>query len=161
PPHLPPMYPPPYPPPPANVPPPPYWGPGFPPPPPPPPPPPRRGWLIGIALALVLLMVIGATAFVIVLGALRQPNRFGANQEPGPNATQPATPGGSGQALPQPVAPQDQSTGPIDQDAIATKVNPSVVDINTTLGFANARAAGTGMILTASGLVLTNNHVIA
>ena len=157
--HVPPMYPPPYPPPPANVPPP-YWGPGFPPP-PPPPPPPRRGWLIGIALALVLLMVIGATAFVLVLGALRQPNRFGADQEPGPNATQPTTPGGSGQALPQPVAPEDQSTGPIDQDAVAAKVNPSVVDINTTLGFANARAAGTGMILTASGLVLTNNHVIA
>ena len=159
PPHVPPMYPPPYPPPPANVPPS-YWGPGFPPPPPPPPPPPRRGWLIGIAIALVLLMAVGATAFVILFSALRQPDRFGANQEPGPNATQPATPGGSGQ-LPQPVAPEDQSTGPIDQDAVAAKVNPSVVDINTTLGFANARAAGTGMILTENGLVLTNNHVIA
>ena len=158
PPHVPPMYPPPYPPPPANVPPS-YWGPGFPPP-PPPPPPPRRGWLLGIAIALVLLMVVGATAFVIVLGALRQPDRFGAGPEPNPTSQGP-TPGGSGQALPQPVAPQDQGTGPFDRDAIAAKVNPSVVDINTTLSFANARAAGTGMILTDGGLVLTNNHVIA
>jgi S1-C subfamily serine protease len=152
------MYPPPYPPPPANVPPP-FYGPGMPP--PPPPPPPRRGWLLGIALGLVLLMVIGATAFVIVLGALRQPDQFGAGPEPGANPTQPQSSDGSGQALPQPVAPQTQNTGPIDTNAVTAAVNPSVVDINTTLGFANARAAGTGMVLTANGLVLTNNHVIA
>jgi len=36
-----------------------------------------------------------------------------------------------------------------------------VVDINTELGFQGARAAGTGMVLTASGEVLTNNHVVA
>jgi S1-C subfamily serine protease len=35
-----------------------------------------------------------------------------------------------------------------------------VVDINTVLGYQGARAAGTGMILTASGEILTNNHVI-
>ena len=44
-------------------------------------------------------------------------------------------------------------------DEIAAKVDPSVVNITTTL--ANGAAAGTGMVLTASGLVLTNNHVIA
>ncbi|MEZ0447362.1 trypsin-like peptidase domain-containing protein [Cellulomonas sp. ICMP 17802] len=35
-----------------------------------------------------------------------------------------------------------------------------VVTINTTLGYQNASAAGTGMVLTSDGLVLTNNHVI-
>ncbi|MBA2309113.1 MAG: trypsin-like peptidase domain-containing protein [Pseudonocardiales bacterium] len=35
-----------------------------------------------------------------------------------------------------------------------------VVDINTDLKYANSQAAGTGMILTSSGQVLTNNHVI-
>lgn len=35
-----------------------------------------------------------------------------------------------------------------------------VVDINTTLGFEGGAAAGTGMILTPNGEVLTNNHVI-
>jgi S1-C subfamily serine protease len=39
--------------------------------------------------------------------------------------------------------------------------NVGVVDIYTTLGFHNSLAAGTGMILTRSGEVLTNNHVIA
>ena len=35
-----------------------------------------------------------------------------------------------------------------------------VVDITTTLGYQEARAAGTGLVLTADGEVLTNNHVI-
>ena len=43
---------------------------------------------------------------------------------------------------------------------IATQTNPGLVDINTTLGYQQARAAGTGMVLTSSGEVLTNNHVI-
>jgi S1-C subfamily serine protease len=43
---------------------------------------------------------------------------------------------------------------------IAAKVNPGLVDIVTTLGYRHARAAGTGMVLTPSGEVLTNNHVI-
>jgi S1-C subfamily serine protease len=42
---------------------------------------------------------------------------------------------------------------------IAAQVDPAVVDINTTLS--SGRAAGTGMVLTPDGLVLTNNHVIA
>jgi S1-C subfamily serine protease len=104
-----------------------------------------------------MLMVIGATAFVVLISALRQPNQLGA----GPDQTQGPTPGGSSQTLPQPVAPQGQATGPVDATGVAAMVTPSVVDIDTTLGFANARAAGTGMILTDNGLVLTNNHVIA
>jgi len=35
-----------------------------------------------------------------------------------------------------------------------------VVDINTTLKYQVAKAAGTGMILTADGEILTNNHVV-
>jgi S1-C subfamily serine protease len=35
-----------------------------------------------------------------------------------------------------------------------------VVDINTVLSYQQARAAGTGMILTSTGEVLTNNHVV-
>jgi S1-C subfamily serine protease len=45
--------------------------------------------------------------------------------------------------------------------AIAAKVNHGIVDINTRLGYQNAAGAGTGIILTSSGQVLTNNHVIA
>ncbi len=43
---------------------------------------------------------------------------------------------------------------------IAAKVSPGLVDINTTLGYSNAKAAGTGMVLTSTGEILTNNHVI-
>ena len=35
-----------------------------------------------------------------------------------------------------------------------------VVDIETSLGYQGGAAAGTGMVLTPSGIVLTNNHVI-
>ncbi|WP_235523399.1 S1C family serine protease [Cellulomonas sp. Root485] len=35
-----------------------------------------------------------------------------------------------------------------------------VVTITSTLGYQNAQSAGTGMVLTSDGLVLTNNHVI-
>ena len=43
---------------------------------------------------------------------------------------------------------------------IATQTDPGLVNINTTLGYQQAQAAGTGMVLTSSGEVLTNNHVI-
>src|SRR6185295_15553813 len=43
---------------------------------------------------------------------------------------------------------------------IAAKVNPGVVDVVDTLGYQGGKAAGTGMVLTSSGEVLTNNHVI-
>ncbi len=36
-----------------------------------------------------------------------------------------------------------------------------VVDIDTVLGYQNAKAAGTGLVLTSTGEILTNNHVIA
>lgn len=38
--------------------------------------------------------------------------------------------------------------------------NAGVVNINTTLGYQGGSAAGTGMLLTSDGIVLTNNHVI-
>ena len=46
--------------------------------------------------------------------------------------------------------------------AAGPKPNPNtgIVDIYTKLGFQNSQAAGTGMIVTPSGEVLTNNHVI-
>jgi S1-C subfamily serine protease len=40
-------------------------------------------------------------------------------------------------------------------------VGTGVVTINTRLGYQSGAAAGTGMVLTSSGEVLTNNHVIA
>jgi S1-C subfamily serine protease len=41
-----------------------------------------------------------------------------------------------------------------------TTPNAGIVDVYTTLGYQNGIAAGTGMIISRSGEVLTNNHVI-
>jgi S1-C subfamily serine protease len=64
------------------------------------------------------------------------------------------------------VPPQTSSVGAaqgIDVQAVANKVEPAVVDINTVIQAGNGRsaqAAGTGMLVTSSGEVLTNNHVV-
>jgi S1-C subfamily serine protease len=52
------------------------------------------------------------------------------------------------------------ATHPLTKAQIASKVDPGLVDVVTTLGYQNGEAAGTGMVLTSSGEVLTNNHVI-
>ncbi|HUJ64529.1 MAG TPA: trypsin-like peptidase domain-containing protein [Acidimicrobiales bacterium] len=44
--------------------------------------------------------------------------------------------------------------------AVAAKVDPALVDINSTFSYQQASGAGTGIVLTSNGLVLTNNHVI-
>jgi S1-C subfamily serine protease len=57
----------------------------------------------------------------------------------------------------------NSSTGvgaPSDTTSIASKVDPALVDINTNLSYQNAQAAGTGMVISSNGVILTNNHVI-
>jgi S1-C subfamily serine protease len=49
----------------------------------------------------------------------------------------------------------------LDVDAVSAKVNPAIVNVNTELGLQGAAAAGTGIVLTPDGEVLTNNHVVA
>ncbi len=43
---------------------------------------------------------------------------------------------------------------------IASRVSPALVDVTSNLGYAQATAKGTGIVLTSNGEVLTNNHVI-
>jgi S1-C subfamily serine protease len=43
---------------------------------------------------------------------------------------------------------------------IASKVDPGLVDVKATLGYQDAESLGTGIVLTANGEILTNNHVI-
>lgn len=43
---------------------------------------------------------------------------------------------------------------------IAKSVDPGLVDVNTNISYQDASGAGTGMVLTSKGLILTNNHVI-
>jgi S1-C subfamily serine protease len=57
------------------------------------------------------------------------------------------------------------ATGTAPQTALTTAqitahTDPGLVDVVSTLGYQQAQAAGTGIVLTSSGEVLTNNHVI-
>jgi len=69
----------------------------------------------------------------------------GGNQNFG---SAPTTPGGG------------TSNTSINPSAIAAKVDPGLVDINTVLSYQSAEAAGTGIVLTSNGEILTNNHVV-
>jgi len=64
---------------------------------------------------------------------------------------------GSG-AVPAPAASAPPL--PRDEQGIAAKVKPGLVIVNTSLQYNSEEAAGTGMVINADGLVLTNNHVI-
>ncbi len=92
------------------------------------------------AAVLGVLLVVGVLCFGVALS--RDINRLHAA------ASWPVRPSGSG-----PIASGDVS-------AIASAVNPTLVDINVTLAYEAAQAAGTGIVLSSSGLVLTNNHVV-
>jgi S1-C subfamily serine protease len=62
-------------------------------------------------------------------------------------------------------SPHDNAAGSgpasgLNAAAVERKVEPGLVDITSMLKYASETAEGTGMILSSSGLVLTNNHVI-
>jgi S1-C subfamily serine protease len=52
------------------------------------------------------------------------------------------------------------NTSGIDEQSVATKVEPGLVDITASLRYTGQVFEGTGMVLSSSGLVLTNNHVV-
>lgn len=72
----------------------------------------------------------------------------------GPQASQVSTSTVSQQTTTAPSAPTDGSV-----ESVAQKVLPSVVKIDVTT--AQGAASGSGIILTADGTILTNNHVVA
>jgi S1-C subfamily serine protease len=130
------------------------WGAGSAPPPPPPPVPPRpdRGpaaLVVGIVVALIIGFLGGG--LVLHRGtSSTSSSTFDTSRGATPLVPSPST---------TPAPSTGASSTTLDLDAIAAKVDPAVVDITTRLGQSGS-AAGTGMVLTADGQVLTNNHVI-
>ena len=106
----------------------------------------RRGhWLVYLTVA-ALAAGIGAGLTVAFDG-----------QGSGPTA---AT-GVSASEIPSPHNDQGSGLGRgLNLAAVERKVKPGLVDITSTLTYASETAEGTGMIVSPSGLVLTNNHVI-
>jgi len=113
---------------------------------------PRRG---RAALAAVLAgLVLLSGGIGIGLGWTLSRNRGG-----GPTTLE---------QVPLRAAPASPSSGQADTGlnvrAIANKVDPAVVDVNTSIADplgGRVQGAGTGMVVTSTGQVLTNNHVIA
>ncbi|MGW7681972.1 S1C family serine protease [Kribbella sp. NPDC054772] len=56
--------------------------------------------------------------------------------------------------------PSQLSQKAFDASSVAANVSPGLVDVNTVLGYEGARAAGTGIVLSSDGEVLTNHHVV-
>jgi S1-C subfamily serine protease len=125
----------------------------------------RHHWTAAlVAVALVALMVgAGVVGYIV-----RTPNQTPVASRTIPHSgTFPfggrtsTTTGGSTSGRSTSGSSSSSATGsPSNTAAIAAQVDPGLVDINTTLKTQNEEAAGTGMVLTSDGEVLTNNHVI-
>jgi S1-C subfamily serine protease len=98
----------------------------------------RRGLAVAAAVAAAAALAVALT------GALA------------PSSTAPSV---SDQRLPTAPVATGAPVADRGTSAIVAAVDPAIVDITTTLD--GGEAAGTGMVLTSAGLVLTNNHVIA
>jgi S1-C subfamily serine protease len=77
-----------------------------------------------------------------------------------PNAS-PSAPPNSVPGAPPNGAQQQPGTLTPQQAAAAAAVSKGLVDINTSVGYDGSQGAGTGIVLSADGLVLTNHHVVA
>jgi S1-C subfamily serine protease len=100
----------------------------------------------GNVLTHIVMLVVGAALAIGFLLEFYNPGADSGGSLPGSGA------------VPAPAAP----AAPLargEQD-IVTRVKPGLVIINTTLQYDSEAAAGTGIVINADGLVLTNNHVI-
>ena len=137
---------------------------------------PRRNWK-SLGVTALTLGVVAAGSFGVWLGRETAPSStaqassaatsFQPSFTPG-NLPSGGSSGGSGSTggtggstggsnLPS-SGGSTGSASSLDVDALTSKVSPVIVNINTTLD--GGEAAGTGMIISSSGEVLTNNHVI-
>src|SRR5579862_8292006 len=115
-----------------------------------------RGVGAGVLTALALMIGIG-----IGYGAFNPSSST-------PHHSRGVTAGGTASTNSTSSATTGTSTGktssasgaPSNMAAIASRVDAGLVDINTVLGYQTEEAAGTGMVLTSTGKVLTNNHVV-
>lgn len=120
---------------------------------PPQPPPPTSVWS-RIAAYVVLIAVVAAAAGAGIGWSLARAVNTHQIAQSTTQTPAPITPT-------TPITPVTPGTGSSNASAaaIAARVSPAIVDINTTLG--SSQAAGTGMLISSTGEILTNNHVVS
>jgi S1-C subfamily serine protease len=99
-----------------------------------------------VAAFVVLAAVVAAAAGVGVgfsIARAINPNQTAQSSPLTESPIQTTTPGATSGSL----------------SAVARQLDPAIVDVNTTIG--SSAAAGTGMIISPTGEILTNNHVVA
>jgi S1-C subfamily serine protease len=116
---------------------------------PPEPPPQRPGW----GRRLLVYMAVAAVAAGIGAGVTVALGHHGAAPAAGISSRDVPAPRDN-------AAGSGTSSARLDPAEVQRKVDPGLVDIVATLKFHGETAEGTGMIISSSGLVLTNNHVI-
>jgi S1-C subfamily serine protease len=144
---------------------------------PPPPTPPRpRNRLRALPIMAVAIVAAAAGAGGVVAFGGSSGSGTASPAPTGPNASAP----GAGSSSPSPASsppagtavagagqiPVPPSGAPaaasraLSTQAVANDVEPSVVDVNAPQFGQQSLSEGTGIVLTANGLVMTNNHVI-
>jgi S1-C subfamily serine protease len=111
---------------------------------------------------LLVYVVVAALAASIGAGATVALNRHhdASPETPAAGVSSGVPPGGEVPAPHDNASGSGASSAPLNAAAVAQKVDPGLVDITATLKYNGETAEGTGMIISADGLVLTNNHVI-
>jgi S1-C subfamily serine protease len=105
----------------------------------------------------LLTILLVAFLSVLAIGVVRIVGPTASTVAPSPSSAASAPWASPIAALP---VTSGASSGALDLSALAASVDPAVVDINTRLGDPNGHGAGTGIVLSPFGEVLTNNHVI-
>ncbi|MGA7910823.1 MAG: trypsin-like peptidase domain-containing protein [Candidatus Dormiibacterota bacterium] len=114
----------------------------------------------GVVLAAIIAAAAGAgVGFSLARAIDQRTTTAQTSAQPQGSATTETPQAQTPQAPIVPANPGSGSQpGSLDAAAIAAKVDPAIVDINTVIG--TSQAAGTGQIISSSGEVLTNNHVV-
>ena len=116
----------------------------------------RRRLVAGVVAGLVVASAAaGAAGFAIgrtQQTPVRSPQALGGGTFPSPF-------GNGGPSFSFPFGTTTPSTSAAVPKAV-TRSEAGLVDINTTLNYQQSAAAGTGIVLSSNGLILTNNHVI-
>lgn len=127
---------------------------------------PRPRW-VSLGLAALLVAIGGAVGAGATTVLWRRLSNAGSNGASGLQGAGPfrgfgndAPFGGDGEPSGGPGG-SGSSTGPADAASIARHVNAGIVDITVSSSYLGFQGAGTGMVLTSTGEVLTNNHVIS